>query len=192
MSPAAQEDELNGSSPHGQSAGRHSWATPGSGCPSSGERGHCRAAIPKGTPLSAAWPRVAEPRHRERERIRIGIVPPCVAIGKRESGVLVMDCADLPAIQHGNELICHGRFFRESRMLLMSTFLGSLAADAFSYEQRDDPRKHHHGRIFRSSGTFLRSRCYLVRHLFLFFAEPLFKAPVTQRKRWQHQQIESG
>ena len=31
----------------------------------------------------------------------------------------------------GNQLIGHGRFFKELRMLLMSTFLGSLAEDAF-------------------------------------------------------------
>src|SRR6202012_1813854 len=42
-----------------------------------------------------------------------------------------MDGPDLSAIQQGYELVRHGRFFKELRILLMSTFPGSLAADAF-------------------------------------------------------------
>src|SRR5579872_2565787 len=59
-------------------------------------------------------------RHGKRERISIRIGSPCIAIRKREPGIFVVDCADFTAIKQSDELMGHGLFFKELRILLMS------------------------------------------------------------------------
>src|ERR1039458_7320209 len=69
---------------------------------------------------------------------------PCIGIDEREPSVPVMDRSDLAAIQKGEELIRHGRFFKASRtqlifgVLALTTEGDSRAESAF--RSTDTPR----------------------------------------------------